>query len=313
MTKQLGTLSKVNLRDQWTSEPYDFTPWLASEAGLALLGDAIGLELELQQTEQSVGMFSADIVCRDTVTNSIVLIENQLERTDHTHLGQLLTYAAGLAAVTIVWVAARFTEEHRAALDWLNSITNESANFFGLEVELWRIGDSPYAPKLNIVSQPNDWVKIIRSQQKQPEGVTETQELYLRYWTSMRDYLLNKGSDLSPRKPPANSDMVFTIGNSHFHLIAFISAKKRRIGVSLFFKDDHAKRYFYIFSAQSEEIEREVGSELTWWELPEKKSSYVSLYLEQDPAVEAAWPSLHAWHEEMIQTFKRVFVPRIAG
>jgi len=86
-----------------------------------------------------------------------VLIENQLERTDHTHLGQLLTYASGLEAVTIVWIAERFTEEHRSTLDWLNKITDESFRFFGLEVELWRIGNSPAAPKFNLVSKPNEW------------------------------------------------------------------------------------------------------------------------------------------------------------
>lgn len=126
--KPLGRLEKVDLRIVWTHEANHFTPWLAQENNLALLGDTIGLDLELSSREQSVGPYRADIVCKDTITDSWVLIENQLERTDHTHLGQLLTYAAGLDAVTIVWIAPRITDEHRAALDWLNEVTDERIN-----------------------------------------------------------------------------------------------------------------------------------------------------------------------------------------
>src|SRR3954454_8795457 len=149
---QLGRLQRVSVRDYWLDEAREFTPWLAQEENIALLGETIDLELEVEAQERNVGPFRADILCRDTITGHFVLIENQLERTDHIHLGQLLTYAAGLEAVTIVWVARQFTEEHRAALDWLNGITNTTINFFGLEIELWRIGNSDLAPKFNAVS-----------------------------------------------------------------------------------------------------------------------------------------------------------------
>src|SRR5437867_10700355 len=174
-TKDLGRLQKVNLREAWTSESSDFTPWLAQEGNLQLLGETIGIELELASQEKDVGPFRADILCKDTATGNWVLIENQLERTDHTHLGQLLTYAAGLQAVTIVWVARSFTEEHRATLDWLNEITDDRFNFFALEIELWRIGDSPVAPKFNVVSKPNDWSKAVAAgaAQVEKESLTE--------------------------------------------------------------------------------------------------------------------------------------------
>ena len=126
----LGRLERVELRRIWSSESSDFTPWLAREDNLRLLGETVGIELELEAQEKTVGPFRADILCKDTATDSWVLIENQLERTDHSHLGQLLTYAAGISAVTVVWVAERFTEEHRAALDWLNERTAERINFF---------------------------------------------------------------------------------------------------------------------------------------------------------------------------------------
>jgi hypothetical protein len=161
MAHTLGRLTRVDLREIWTSEASDFTPWLAREENLAVLAETLGLDLELEAREKAVGPFRADVLCKDIGSGVWVLVENQLERTDHSHLGQLLTYASGLEAVTIVWVAARFTEEHRSTVDWLNKITDESFRFFGLEVELWRIGESPAAPKFNIVSKPNDWSRSV--------------------------------------------------------------------------------------------------------------------------------------------------------
>ena len=157
----LGRLEKVELRDIWKTEDRDFTPWLAQEENMSVLCETLLMDLEVEAQEQNVGPFRADILCKDVNDGSWVLIENQLERTDHTHLGQLLTYAAGLDAVTIVWVAARFTDEHRAALDWLNDHTDEKIRFFGLEVELWKIGESIAAPKFNIISKPNEWTRSI--------------------------------------------------------------------------------------------------------------------------------------------------------
>lgn len=110
--------------------------------------------MSLEGQEQNVGPFRADLLCKDASSDRWVLIENQIERTDHGHLGQLLTYAAGLQAVTIIWIAARFTDEHRSALDWLNEVTKEDISFFGLEIELWRIGDSPAAPSSTSSAAP---------------------------------------------------------------------------------------------------------------------------------------------------------------
>lgn len=158
----LDKLIKLNLRDIWKDEAQDFTPWLASEDNLNLLGETLRMELELKAREQNVGPFSADILCTNKDDGSLVLIENQLDKTDHKHLGQLMTYAAGLDTVSIIWISKEFTDEHRAALDWLNEITNIEFRFFGLEIELWKIGDSSPAPKFNIVCKPNDWSRSIK-------------------------------------------------------------------------------------------------------------------------------------------------------
>jgi hypothetical protein len=158
----LSRLHRVDLREAWKSEPADFTPWLARPENLELLGESLGIQLELESIEKSVGPFAADILCKDPVSEQWVLIENQLEQTDHTHLGQIITYSAGLNAVTVIWIAGQFVDQHRAALDWLNEITAEGTDFFGVEVELWRIGSSPQmAPKFNVVSKPNAWSKQV--------------------------------------------------------------------------------------------------------------------------------------------------------
>ena len=166
----LGRLEQIDLREAWESEPGHFTPWLAQDENLRLLGETIGIDLECEAQEKKVGLFRADILCKNMATDEWVLIENQLERSDHTHLGQLLTYAAGLNTVTIVWIARQFTDEHRAALDWLNEHTSDKISFFALEVELWRIGDSPIAPKFNIVCKPNDWTRTVQRVVKRSLG-----------------------------------------------------------------------------------------------------------------------------------------------
>lgn len=147
MKKALGHLEPVSLRDFWEDEARHFTPWLALPENLKLLGEAIGVELEFEATESRVGIFKADIVAKEVGTDDRVIIENQLGRTDHDQLGKLLTYAAGLGAKTVVWVAATISDDHRRTLDWLNEITGEAFSFFALEIELWKIGDS--APLLH--------------------------------------------------------------------------------------------------------------------------------------------------------------------
>lgn len=153
MSISLGKLQKVEIRKIWPKEDANFTPWLAREENISLLSEELNLELEVQAQEERVGPFRADILCKDITSDHYILIENQFGKTDHGHLGQILTYASGLNALTVIWIAEKFVDEHRAALDWLNSITDESVSFFGIEIELYKIGDSDPAPMFNIVSK----------------------------------------------------------------------------------------------------------------------------------------------------------------
>ena len=152
---KLGKLKHINLRKQWEDEARDFTPWLASDEGMELLSEALGMELELFDTEVSVGNYRADIVAKDLISNQFVVIENQLSKTDHDHIGKLFTYSASFGAQTLVWISEKLREEHRQAIDWFNEITIKDVDFFGIEMELLQIGDSSFAPNLKIVSKPN--------------------------------------------------------------------------------------------------------------------------------------------------------------
>jgi len=310
----LGILERVELRDIWLSEAADFTPWLAGNENLAQLGQAIGIELELEAQEKNVGPFRADILCKDTATGNWVLIENQLEKTDHTHLGQLLTYAAGLKAVTIVWVAAQFTEEHRATLDWLNTITDEGFQFFGLEVELWRIGDSPAAPKFNIISKPNDWTRSVSQAARriESESLTETQAKQLGYWTEFAVFLKSEKSPIRPQKPYPQHWMNFSVGRTGFLLGALLNKPECRIGVELYMSDEDAKAHFGLLSQQKQSIEEELGFPMVWMELPDRKASRLVYNLENaDPLDQQRWPEYRQWMKTHLERLNTVFRPRV--
>ncbi len=311
----LGKLIKIELRDIWISESSDFTPWLAREENLLILGETLGLELELEAQERAVGPFRADILCKDISTNAWVLIENQLERTDHSHLGQLLTYASGLEAVTIIWIAARFTEEHRSTLDWLNRITDETFRFFGVEVELWRIGDSSAAPRFNVVSKPNNWNKLVTQAARaiDESELTDTKALQLGYWGALGSELMAKGGPLArERRPQPQSWMSYSIGRSGFGLNASMSRPKRQVRAELYISNAHAKAYFYLLQEKKSEIEAELGYPLNWEELPEGKDTRISIALnDTDPEDRADWFRQHEWLTKRLNEFYLVFVNRI--
>lgn len=310
---KLGRLEKVELRQVWEHEAKDFTPWLAKEDNLKLLGEALGLELELEAQEKDVGPFKADILCKDTITNQWVLIENQLDYTNHSHLGQLLTYAAGVDAVTVVWIAGRFTNEHRAALDWLNEISRESANFFGLEIEVWQIGDSAYAPKFNLISSPNDWSRTISEIAKSiGAGLTNTQQFQLEFWTGFRDYLERMGSLVKPPNPAGRHWMSFAAGRSNFYFLTFINTKENLIGVGLVLQGDEAKPHFYLLQNNKGEIEKVIGEAIEWRELLDNKESQLMLVrYDTDPTDEKKWDEYYSWMGEKIDVFHSTFRPLI--
>jgi len=317
-TRSLGRLEKVELREAWLSESGEFTPWLAQEDNLSLLGETIGIELELEAQEKDVGPFRADILCKDTATDSWVLIENQLERTDHNHLGQLLTYAAGLNAVTIVWIARRFTDEHRAALDWLNEHTDEKINLFGLEVELWRIGDSPVAPKFNVICQANDWSRTVQKAATGADGISENRQGQLNFWTAFREYLEGRGSVIRCQKPFPQHWMNHPLGRSGIHLTSIASLWNSETGLKgpelraeLYLENPNAKQDFAALEKQKDVIEKALGFPMKWHNPEDKKACRLSIRRDADFLDESLWPQHFEWLREQLETMYRVFKPMV--
>lgn len=326
MTKlALGQLERVELRDVWEREDHDFTPWLAEDENIGLLGNTIGLNLEVEAQEKNVGPFRADILCKDLDTEEWVLIENQLEKTDHTHLGQLMTYAAGLQAVTIVWVAAKFSEEHRAALDWLNSITDKRFKFFGIEVELWRIGDSPVAPKFNIISSPNDWSKDVKGSAKHllEDNLTDAKVLQKTYWTAFQEYLLSNSKSIRLTKAlPYTSMNYFVLGKGGFKLASVVSSwdsstesyngGEIRAEFVIGSTTSNAKEYYQILESQRDEIDGEFGEDNPQWDFnPDRKRCKVFLQKSVDINDQDDWDNQHLWLMKKLELLQKVFKPRV--
>ena len=311
--RPLGRLEKVEVRDQWANEQTDFTPWLAEQENLDILGDTLRLDLEAESVERQIGPFRADIVCKDVDTGSLVLIENQLEQTDHKHLGQLLTYAAGLQAVTIVWLASPFTDEHRAALDWLNGITQEEFRFFGLEIELWKIGDSPAAPKFNIVSRPNDWSRSTAQAGRTDAELTEKRLKQKEYWAALQETLKAEGGPATgDRDPKPRNWMSYRLGRSGFHLAAVMNSTKNWLRTELYISGADANERFELLAQQKEGIERELGYPLEWEDLPTKRDCRIAYYLQDaDPWDETDWPQQHGWLAEHLNKMHEVFSERV--
>jgi hypothetical protein len=315
---KLSRLEHVELREKFKSEASDFTPWLAEENNIALLGDTIGLDLQVEAQEKDVGPFRADILCKDTADNTWVLIENQLERTDHTHLGQLITYAAGLKAVTIVWIAQKFTEEHRAGIDWLNQITDSEFKFFGLEVELWRIGDSQVAPKFNLISKPNEWSRAVARSQ---ENLTEVGSLRVRFWTAFKVFVDENGSGIRAGKATAQNWMNIGFGGAGYGLMAVASMydsemqtyQNHEIRVEFYVNTPETKALFPQIESQYESIELDLGNKITWVNPEELKSARAYVRKAVNLSDEADWPNQHAWLLEYLEKFHAAFKPIVTA
>ena len=308
---KLGKIKKIDLRDIWASESSDFTPWLAKEDNIALLGDAIGMDLEVESQEKSVGPFRADILAKDLATNHYVLIENQLELTNHNHLGQIMTYAAGLDAFSIVWIAKAFTEEHRAALDWLNRITDENINFFGIEIEVIQIGDSLPAPQFNVVAKPNDWSKSIKSSANNG-SLTEIQVKQQEYWTQFKEFVIKNGSPFKLQKPLAQQWTNIAMGRSYFHLSLTVNSVSNRICINLEIGGDNAKNNFEALRDLCEEESKEkVSNELEWLRMDDRKVSMVKLSKSYDFLDMSSREEQFMWFSDNVQKFIKFFKPKI--
>jgi hypothetical protein len=306
---KLGRLEKVELRNYWKKEDRDFTPWLAQEENIQLLSETIGIELEVQSQEEGVGPFRADILCMDTANNHFVLIENQLEKTDHTHLGQLMTYAAGLDAVSIIWIAQKFTEEHRAALDWLNRITDATFNFFGIEIELYKIGDSAMAPMFHLVSKPNDWSKSVKKSAT-AQNLTDTKLLQQEYFQALKDFMERNKSFVKMQNPLPQHWTNISIGKSNYTLSANVNSRENTLSIWLNIQVENANEAFdKLYELAYDKSLIEISRALEWNRMEGRKMTAVTLKTDGDFADKKDWERQFEWFKNNLEKFTKFFKP----
>jgi hypothetical protein len=313
----LGRFDKIRLREAWPSEDGHFTPWLARPENLKLLGEALGFgELQDQQTEVRVGDFRIDILAVDG-DGEMVIIENQLEQTDHNPLGQLMTYLAGQQGKgSIVWIAQDFRPEHRAAIDWLNRNTVEDFAFFGVELELWRIDNSPPAPRFKVVAQPNQWTASLREATREaadPE-LAERHRIRMAYWQSFADFLRKQNSAFAIRRPVKNRLYRFPTDAPGYRIVASISIQNKLATVGLTISRDPERLKYQALLAQKPAIEAAFGEPLAWEEKPGTKRSLISVTRSAvNPADDTQHQDIHAWMLERMERFRSVFDARIVA
>ena len=303
---ELGTLTSLEPSDHWINEARDFTPWVAAEVGLKLVGDALSLELdpESAQTEVPIGSFRADVVCMTVDGHSSVLIENQLRNSDHDHAGKVLTYSAFLDASTVVWIAPKFTDEHLNAIKWLNEMAGARHRFFGLEIELLKIDECKPAPRLNVVVQPDGW-----PWSRPTPPLTRPQKENLDYWSAFAEFTKENDTGLNPHKPPTYHYTNFGIGTSRLYLSAVRLTGEGAIRVELYLTGGTQRRYYEALRNQRSEIESELRTKLNWLENP--TTSSIRIEAEADPSDRSDWPRQFEWLTNNVKAFDKAFRHRI--
>jgi hypothetical protein len=309
MTGLLGALKNLKLREVWKHEERDFTPWLAEEENMEKLSAALGLQLQLEQVEVAVGSYWADILAKDPAVGYVV-IENQFGRTNHDHLGKLLTYAAALDAGAVVWIAEDFTEEHRKSLEWLNDRTTEALSIFAVQMEVLQIDESKPAIRFNVISRPSELVRGGNAA-KSASNLTDAQTLQFEFWTLFQKSLLEKKVLPSAQTPRAQYWFDVALGRSNINLSNIVDTYASRIGVRVYIKHFIADAALAQLGAQRDAIEREIGAKLQWNPSPEKRDKIIALSRSVDLNDRNKWPEYVDWMVEMTAKFRTSFMPRI--
>lgn len=311
----LGKLTYEDPREVWANEAQDFTPWLAEH--IDLLGEALGVEIEIEGREEPVGSFAVDLFGKEVGTGRAVIVENQLARTDHTHLGQLLAYAAGLDAKIVVWVSPEVRDEHREAIHWLNSQTSAEVGFFAAEIELLKIDDSLPAPRFNVVAQPSEFQRKLVKETTTER--TAKQLAYHGFYVDLLKRLLAVNPDFTKSDPANvrhNSWTNFSAGRSGFQVgWAFTASGQFRVELYVDTGDRaENKSAFDQLQNQSAAIEAAIGEQLTWERLDNRRASRV--FAHRDGSVESSEHVLEQhklWAVDLTPRFREAFAPRIAA
>ncbi len=303
----LGKLEKVkDLRSVWKNETQDFTNWLAKKENLQILNNELGIDIELISTEAKTGSFNTDILARNLNTNNKIVIENQLESSDHDHLGKIITYASGHDAKTIIWIVKEAREEHRQAIDQLNEHTDEEINIFLCKIELWKIDNSPIAPKFQIISQPNRWTKIIKRTVK--DNMTSTEMLQYNYQTKVSEEINNNYPTFNSKPPQPQYDYDLPIGTSSAHISLHIVTRNNEVRSLIRI---YNKKLYNNLLKSKDEIEKEIGLKLNWKSLEKNKSSTISIVKKFNIKDENTWNEAIKWQLDMAKKLYNAFHDKI--
>ena len=308
VSTKLGRIEKGDLREAWPHEATDFKPWLAEH--ISELGDALGVELELQSQEAPIGTFSLDLLARVSGTNRTVVIENQLEPTNHDHLGKLLTYAGGCDANAIIWVAKDFRDEHRQALDWLNQRTDEDTEFLGVVVEVWKIDGSRPAPHFNVVATPNEWRREAADTVRMGD-ISDKNQRYKSFFQSLMDTLRERGfTNARKAQPQSGYNFSAGYGPRAQYAASFNQGEKVRVEVYMDSDRDSNKILFNQLMERKKSIESELGESLEWERLDHRRASRVGIRRQGSIEYDReALEEIEHWMIEKLLDFKRVFGP----
>lgn len=304
---KLGKLKEVDIRKVWAHEQFDFSKWLAGEENIGELGDTLNLSLTDVETEKFVGNYRCDILCKDEITGKVVLIENQLEATNHDHLGKIITYASGLDAAVVVWIVASAREEHASAIEWLNKHTDDELSFFLIEVHAYTIGDSEPAPLFKIIEQPNDFVKSIKTISKNSD-MSDAERNRLDFWTQLNEVLEQRGKPFNKRKATTDHWYSVAMGSSECHISMDLVNKEHKIRVGVWIPNN--KDLYDRFYDHKVEIESSCGFELYWDRLDGKKASLACTYIPGlDFDQQDNYPELINKSIDLVLTIRKAFVP----
>ena len=269
---QVGRLKEVPVRQLWKHEQYDFSKWIAEPENIELLNDILGLTLVDVDREVYVGAYRCDLVAKDETTGVTVIIENQLEPSNHEHLGKIITYASGLDATVIVWIVTEAREEHKSAIEWLNNNTNQNINFFLVEIHAYQIEHSLPAPKFEVIERPNDFIKLSKAKSGKNE-MNQTQANRLEFWTLFNDVIAERGKPFNIRKASTDHWYDVSVGTSGAHISITLVNKEKAVGVEFYILDD--KDLFDRLKEHKSEIEEAMGLKLDWQRLDKKKASRI--------------------------------------
>ena len=298
---QLGKMKRIDdLRKVWPNEAMNFTKWLAEEENLEELGKAVGVDIDLEERESSVGSFNVDLYATESGSGRKIIIENQLEDTNHDHLGKLITYASGKGAEVVIWIVKRARDEHRQAIEWLNQHTDSNIGFFLVEIELWQINDSLLAPKFNVVEKPNDWGKYMKS----IEGMSETDRLKLEFWQAFNEQMGSSPDfqrEFNLRKPQPCHWYDLSLGTSSYYISLNINTQKKKIDAGLYIPSD--KEVFHRLEEHADVFKEAIGKDVEFRD--SGKSSRILLYHSINVKDRAKWSDAATWMFEMALKFKK--------